>query len=235
MQLITSEEKKIIEEYSNIDSSNFKTQILSIIKNWKIDVNLNYDFIVNKEAFNWKRLAIFIIDNLNLNKDMYDLAIDWVLEPHLFATFSENNFKNLIGFEKYTSHLSYLYGIIIERSLITFVEQELYKRQISYGNFLKFRTDDAFIKIYGYSLEEMFKEFIGNNKFEIHGFYETNDEDFTYWCFKKRVEVSEPSKLASDTKKGTMFLYKLLESESKRIILSKSSMSSTKNKVDFVF
>lgn len=235
MQLITNEEKKIIEEYSNINSINFKIQILSIIKNWKIDVNRNYDFFVNNEAFNWKRLAIYIIDNLNLNREMYNLAINWVLKPHLFATLSENNFKNLMGFEKYTSHLSYLYGIIIERCLITFVEQELHKRQISYGNFLKFKTDDTFKKIYGYSFDEMFEEFISNNKNKINNFYETDDENFTYWCFKKRVEVSEPSKLASDTKKGTMFLYKLLESESKRIDSFKSFKTSTKNKVDFVF
>ncbi|NCG34589.1 MAG: hypothetical protein GWO78_01140 [Dehalococcoidales bacterium] len=235
MQIITNEEKKIIDQYSNIDSSNFRTQILSIIKNWKIDVNRKYDFIVNNEAFNWKKLAVYIIDNLKLDGEMYDLAINWVLKPHLFATLSENNFKNLIGFEKYTSHLSYLYGIIIERCLITFVEQELHKRQISYGNFLKFKKDDAFLKIYGYSFDEMFKEFIRNNENKTNNFYETDDENFTYWCFKKRVEVSEPSKLASDTKKGTMFLYKLLESESKRINLSKSTKTSTKNKVDFVF
>ena len=111
MQLITTEEKKIIDQYSNINSSNFKTQILSIIKNWKIDVNRNYDFIVNNEAFNWKRLAVYIIDNLKLDKEMYNLAINWITKPHLFATLSENNFKNLIGFEKYTSHLSYLYGL----------------------------------------------------------------------------------------------------------------------------
>ena len=73
------------------------------------------------------------------------------------------------------------------------------------------------------------------NENKTDDFYETDDENFTYWCFKKRVEVSEPSKLASDTKKGTMFLYKLLESESKRIILSKSTKTLTKNKVDFVF
>ena len=186
MQLITTEEKKIIDQYSNINSSNFKTQILSIIKNWKIDVNRNYDFIVNNEAFNWKRLAVYIIDNLKLDKEMYNLAINWITKPHLFATLSENNFKNLIGFEKYTSHLSYLYGIIIERCLITYVEQELHKRQISYGNFLKFKKDDAFLKIYGYSFDEMFEEFIRINENKTDDFYETDDENFTYWCFKKK-------------------------------------------------
>jgi hypothetical protein len=235
MQLITNEEKKTIEEFSNINSSNFKIHILSIIKNWKIDNKKNYNFIINKEAFNWKRLAIYIIDHLNLNTDLYDLTLDWLSEPHLFATFSENKFKNLIGFEKYTSHLSFLYGIIIERCLITFVEQEFFKKQISYGNFFKFQIDDAFIKIYGSSYDDLFNEFIKNNKIRINNFDENDDENFTYWCFKKRIKISEPSKLASDTKKGTKFLYKLLESETKKNNLSKSSMSSTEKKVDFVF
>ena len=235
MQLITSEEKKTIEGFSNINSSNFKIHILSIIKNWKIDNKKNYNFIINNEAFNWKRLAIYIIDYLNLDRDLYDMTLDWLSEPHLFATFSENKFKNLIGFEKYTSHLSFLYGIIIERCLITFVEQEFYKKQISYGNFLKFQIDDAFIKIYGSSFDEMFNEFSENNKIKINKFNENDDENFTYWCFKKRVKISEPSKLASDTKKGTKFLYKLLESETKKNKFSNTKNTLPKNKVDFVF
>ena len=49
-----------------------------------------------KEAFNWKRLAIRIVVYLNLEKKLQNLIIEWLMTPHLYGTFSEEKFKNLI-------------------------------------------------------------------------------------------------------------------------------------------
>ena len=95
-------------------------------------------------------------DNMNVDKILKSKILLWISSPHIYAGFSEKEFKGLIGYEKYSAHLSYFYGIIIERCLLCFVEQELIKRQASYGNFVRFNPDDAFQKIYEFSFTEMF-------------------------------------------------------------------------------
>ena len=82
----------------------------------------------------------------------------------------------------------------------------------------------------------MFKEFCEEYRIDINNYSELDDEKFTYWCFKKRVDFSEPSKLASDTKKGTTFLFSLLSSESKRLKHNNTKSFSTKSKnIDYAF
>ena len=159
MSEISIDEKKIINDFSDIDEDNYRSHILKIISLWKIDNKKKYDFIVLEEAFNWKRLAYLILDNMNVDKILKSKILLWISSPHIYAGFSEKEFKGLIGYEKYSAHLSYFYGIIIERCLLCFVEQELIKRQASYGNFVRFNPDDAFQKIYEFSFTEMFKEF----------------------------------------------------------------------------
>ena len=81
----------------------------------------------------------------------------------------------------------------------------------------------------------MIEEFLSKYNLNPNSLTEIEFENFTYWCFKKRVENSEPSKLASDTKKGTMFLYKFLESENKRLNSTEKIEDNRKKKVDFAF
>jgi len=235
MIIFNKEEKKIIEAFSDINEKNYKLKILSLIGNWKINNRNNYDYLILKEAFNWKRLAIKIIDYKKFDRELNLKLIDWLLTPHLFATFSKTKFKEIIGYEKYSSHLSYFYGVTIERCLISYAEEELYKKQISYGNFVKYESEDVYSKIYNISYNELIEDFLSINNFDPKNLSEVEYENFTYWCFKKRIENSEPSKLASDTKKGTMFLYKFLESENKRMTSSKHFKNLRKKNIDFVF
>ena len=65
MKAFNQEEKFFIEASSDITKSNFKEKILYIIGAWKINNNNNYDYLIMREAFNWKRLAIRIIEYLN--------------------------------------------------------------------------------------------------------------------------------------------------------------------------
>ena len=235
MIIFNKEEKKIIESFSDINEKNYKLKILSLIGNWKINNRNNYDYLILNEAFNWKRLAIKIIDYLEFDEKLNLLLIKWLLTPHLFATFSKNKFREIIGFEKYNSHLSYFYGVTIERCLISYAEEELFKKQISYGNFIRYELEDVYSKIYNISYNELIEEFLSKKNFDSKKLSEVEYENFTYWCFKKRIENSEPSKLASDTKKGTMFLYKFLESENKRMTSSKHLKNLRKKNIDFVF
>tara|TARA_Y100000768_G_scaffold153048_2_gene114376 strand:+ start:1030 stop:1722 length:693 start_codon:yes stop_codon:yes gene_type:complete len=226
------EEEKIIQKFSKIDHNNYKENILSIIGNWKINNKNSYDYLILHEAFNWKRLAVKIIDYLRFDESLNTKLINWIFNPHLYATFSENKFRELIGFEKYNAHLSYFYGVTIERCLIAYSEEELLKRQISYGNFVRYTPEDVYSQIYNITYNKLIDDFFSEFKITTKKISELEFEKFTYWCFKKRVDNSEPSKLASDTKKGTMFLYKFMDSENKRLY---SNRSTRKKNIDFVF
>lgn len=226
------EEEKIIQKFSKIDHNNYKENILSIIGNWKINNKNSYDYLILHEAFNWKRLAVKIIDYFRFDESLNTKLINWIFNPHLYATFSENKFRELIGFEKYNAHLSYFYGVTIERCLIAYSEEELLKRQISYGNFVRYTPEDVYSQIYNITYNKLIDDFFSEYKITTKKISELEFEKFTYWCFKKRVENSEPSKLASDTKKGTMFLYKFMDSENKRLY---SNRSIRKKNIDFVF
>ena len=118
------EEEKIIQKFSKIDHNNYKENILSIIGNWKINNKNSYDYLILHEAFNWKRLAVKIIDYFCFDESLNTKLINWIFNPHLYATFSENKFRELIGFEKYNAHLSYFYGVTIERCLIAYSEED---------------------------------------------------------------------------------------------------------------
>ncbi|MBL07039.1 MAG: hypothetical protein CL773_04180 [Chloroflexi bacterium] len=235
MTAFKQEENFFIEASSEITKSNFKEKILSIIGDWKIDNKNNYDYLIMNEAFNWKRLAIRIIRYLKVEKELQNLIIEWLMIPHLYATLSEERFKKLIGFEKYNAYLSYFYGITIERCLISYVEEELLKKQISYGNFVRYQPEEVYSKIYNLEYDDLMNEFLIKFRFDRLKLSEVEYENFTYWCFKKRIENSDPSKLASDTKKGTTFLYKFLESENRRINDKKNNYSKRKKNIDFVF
>ena len=163
---------------------------------------------LKKKGINRTKCFKKIIDYVECDKKLYSKLLDWIFTPHLYATFSENGFRELIGYEKYNAHLSYFYGVTIERCLISYTEEELFKRQISYGNFVRYTPEDVYSKIYNISYNELIEEFLSKYNLNPNSLTEIEFENFTYWCFKKRVENSEPSKLASDTKKGTMFLYK---------------------------
>tara|TARA_Y100001934_G_scaffold231016_1_gene278923 strand:- start:4827 stop:5522 length:696 start_codon:yes stop_codon:yes gene_type:complete len=230
MTAFKQEENFFIEASSEITKSNFKEKILSIIGDWKIDNKNNYDYLIMNEAFNWKRLAIRIIRYLKVEKELQNLIIEWLMIPHLYATLSEERFKKLIGFEKYNAYLSYFYGITIERCLISYVEEELLKKQISYGNFVRYQPEEVYSKIYNLEYDDLMNEFLIKFRFDRLKLSEVEYENFTYWCFKKRIENSDPSKLASDTKKGTTFLYKFLESENRRINDKKNNYSKRKKK-----
>ena len=78
MSEISIDEKKIINDFSDIDEDNYSSHILKIISLWKIDNNKKYDFIVLGEAFNWKRLAYLILDNMNVDKILKSKILLWI-------------------------------------------------------------------------------------------------------------------------------------------------------------
>ena len=132
MNSLTDYENDLINKFSDINEKNYQTNILSMICLWKIKKNSHYDYLVGNEALNWKRLAVQILNNITIKENLLIEIYKWLSIPEIYSGMSEFQFRQLIGFEKYTSYLSYFYGVLIERSILCYVERENYKKRRPY-------------------------------------------------------------------------------------------------------
>ena len=228
MSNLTDYENDLINKFSDINEKNYQTNILSMIRLWKIKKNSHYDYLVGNEALNWKRLAVQILNNIKIKENLLIEIYQWLSIPEIYSGLSEFQFRQLIGFEKYTSYLSYFYGVLIERSILCYVERENYKKRISNGKSTVNVLNVSYEHIYGFSFINLYEEYCKKSAILNKKHYEYDDENFTYYCFKKRIKDSEPAKLASDTKKGTIFLQELMRSEEKRLALSNNKVKYSK-------
>jgi len=228
MTSLTDYETDLINKFSDINEKNYQTNILSMIRLWKIKKNSHYDYLVGNEALNWKRLAVQILTNINIKEKLLIEIYQWLSIPEIYSGMSEFEFRYLMGYEKYNSYLSYFYGVLIERSILCCVERENYKKRISNGKSTVNVLNVSYEHIYGYSFLHLYEEYCKKSSVSNEKQYEYDDENFTYYCFKKRIEDSEPAKLASDTKKGTIFLQELMRSEEKRLALSNNKVKYSK-------
>ena len=177
---------------SIINGNDWVKELLNVIKYWNIPEELvgkfTYKYLLQKEAFDWKMLANRII---NESRDLISAN-----EAH------ELLFN--IGFDKYTGHLNYFYGIITEECLLYAVEEEIQKERYSNGltNYANV-TSEAYKKIYGYSEKTLINQFQKMNYGETRDIREVTElKEFTYWLFKLRINTKDSSRIASDTAKG---------------------------------
>ena len=168
-------------------------------------------YLVEGEAFDWLTLAERLLDAV---KDLvppedtvrllfYDL-------PPLELPVSE--FQRLIGPAKYKAYLNYTYGVLAEEALISAVTDEVRKDKRSLGDSKDNGSSErAFKRIYGLTEEELLQQFLKEKGYERRRNLSLGDmKEFTYWLFKYRVKHSEPSKVASDTRKALLHIQRTM-------------------------
>ena len=169
--------------------------------------NKHYRYLLDGEAFDWLLLAERLLSE-----------VDELIQPEgkrdLLATgdisrlASDEQFKTLLGPEKYSAYLNYWYGVVVEQAIIQSVEEEETKRIRSSGILAPYgMTEVAYQRIYGQtqeSLEAQFREDKGYPR-EPH-MVKVELKEFTYWLFKFRIKHGEGARVASDTRKGIRFL-----------------------------
>jgi len=167
----------------------------------------HYRYLISGQAFDWLLLAERLsVDIGNLIPEEERIELLFGRPP---IELSSDEFKALIGDEKYQAHLNYFYGITVEQTLHLSVEMEIEKEQ--YGKIPNHRSPgDVFQRIYGSSepvLLERFRQEMGSPQSDNITISELNE--FTYWLFKYRVEKCDSARLASDTRKALRQLEEL--------------------------
>ena len=168
---------------------------------------LCYQYVIEGEAFDWLLLAERLCDTADRQipeKEKNDLFFRNIPPLHL----TQDEFKILIGPQKYTQYLNYFYGITVEQALIQAVREEIRKERLANGwKHLRDEDNEAYTRIYGEAETSMLKLFRKLKHYHLQSSSNlTEMKEFTYWCFKYRVRTSEKARVASDTNKGLDWL-----------------------------
>ena len=193
--------------------NNWFDALLHLISSWKLRSELvgtkNYNYLIDGEAFDWLLLAeriCFVLKDFIPKKQYNSLIISGKFPYNL----NVNEFRNIIGFNKYRLVLNYWYGVVVEL-FVQLAEEESVLRD----NFSKGLTDDSeietivFRNLYGNSKVELFRQYCDSkdkkipNRINLFEF-----KEFNYWLFKLRFNSLEPARVASDTLKGIKYMNK---------------------------
>jgi hypothetical protein len=168
-------------------------------------------YLVEGEAFDWLTLAERLLNEVK------DLVPEEEVIKLLFydippLELPKDEFQKLIGTAKYKAYLNYTYGVLAEEALISAVTDEVRKDKRSLGDSKDNGSSDrAFKRIYGLSEEELLQQFLREKGYERRLNLSLGDmKEFTYWLFKYRVKHSDPSRVASDTRKALLHIQRTM-------------------------
>lgn len=168
----------------------------------------HYTYLIGGEAFDWLLLARRLCNSV-------DVLIPGEEKTALFhygqqaMAISKEEFRRLIGYSKYSAHLNYFYGIIVERALIHAVRDEIQKERQMYPCCQDRREfEDHYRRIYNHTRSSLLEKFYNATCHRANSTDNDPDDspEFIYWIFKYRLTNSDKARIASDTKKGLNFL-----------------------------
>ena len=162
-----------------------------------------YDYLIAGEAFDWLLLAERLLDEIP------EMAPPDEVEALLFhgrwpLDLDDDEFSARLGAAKYSAHLNYVYGVLVEQALQLGVEEEIHKENHAspWGNDLR-AQDAMFQRVYGADrlhLRALYYEQTGRMLGDDISLSEW--ETFVYWLFKQRLKRQDKARVASDTRKG---------------------------------
>jgi hypothetical protein len=187
--------------------------LLSVIARWshpreEID-DVAYHYLIAGEAFDWLLLAQRLLD------EALDLVPASEVERLLLFGIApegadEDSFEAAIGAQKYSAHLNFQYGVVIEELLLLSVEQEFQKAGRLVGTGQAMPDVAVYEHVYGKSLDELMVLYRSEADCLLVSPVSQKDwQTFTYWCSKYRVRTGEPARIASDTRKAVALMSRL--------------------------
>ncbi len=167
------------------------------------------------------------LDLLRICERLSPAVEDLVPEEQLLAllandrppgTDSRLDLKELIGQEKYSAYLTFIYGVLVEEMVVHAVLEDLRKRRRTSGlTYYDADLDDAYKYVYGKTRTELLDLYKRDAGLPLRGpMMLTQLKEFTYWLFKTRLRNSDKSRVASDTKRALTVLHRYTAAREKR-------------------
>jgi hypothetical protein len=182
--------------------------LLEAIGDWRLPEETlrgrRYRYLVGGEAFDWLLLAERLIEEIR------DVVPARETEALLFEgrwpiDLEDDEFAERLGPAKFSAHLNYLYGVLVEEALQLFVEEEIHKEHHNrpWGSDRRDHEGGMYRRVYGLSFRELAALHYEQTGTMIGDEIDYPDfKAFTYWLFKLRLKRQDKARVASDTRKG---------------------------------
>ena len=162
-----------------------------------------YRYLLLGEAFDWLLLAE------RLCADVDEFIPSEEMEGFLFssqfpATVNEEQFRDYFGQSKFRAYMNFRYGVVLEEALQLVAEEEVRKLHFSRSYYDDDELiEEAYVSLYQKSRSELFKKFQSETKKDRRRNSTLSDlKEFTYWLHKLRINLWDPARVASDTRKA---------------------------------
>ena len=169
-------------------------------------------YLLDGEAFDWLLLAERLLAEVDGQVPEWEKS-ELLASGEFPRAFSEEEFRSLLGPEKYSAFLNYWYGVTVEQAVMRSAEEEEQKRLPMRGaRARREAAERAFRRVYGEDRAELHRRFRGERGYAGSArVTATEAKEFTYWLFKHRLITGEGERVASDTRKGLLFLQRKRE------------------------
>jgi hypothetical protein len=207
--------------------------LLSAIGDWRAPeetvAGRRFRYLVGGEAFDWMLLAERLLEAVRdlvpaAEADALLFQGAWPIE------LDDSEFADRLGPAKFSSHLNYLYGVMVEEALQLAVEEEIHKQSYSRVWGQDPRDDEGmWRRVYGCGLQELLALYYEGTGILIRDRVDHRDlKDFTYWLFRLRLKRQDKARVASDTRKGLAQLTRM------ELAVSQRRHGATLGEADFV-
>ena len=181
--------------------------LIGAVGRWRLPSEVrgdrSYDYLIAGEAFDWLLLAERLLD------EVADLVPPAEVEALLFGgrwptALNDDDFAAALGAAKYSAHLNYTYGILVEQALHLSVEEEIHKENLAspWGDADRVQ-ESMFQRVYGASRPELSAAYYEDTGTLLGSSASLGEwETFIYWLFKQRLKRQDKARVASDTRKG---------------------------------
>ena len=171
----------------------------------------NYRYLIHGEAFDWLLLAERLCAELDGAIPLEDKEL-LLFSGKLPEAVEADEFKDLLGTSKYRGYLNYWYGVVVEEALQLAVEEG--SPQEAPGTLLPGQRRPG-----GGSLQPAIRQNSRHTAGRVpkkcpharrrRALSLSDLKEFTYWLHKRRLNMWDPARVASDTRKGTRRLRQL--------------------------
>ncbi len=162
-----------------------------------------YRYLLLGEAFDWLLLA-----------ERLCADVDGAIPPEEKERFlfngqipdnvDGNEFRDYLGPTKFRAYMNFRYGVVLEEALQLVVEEEVRKLHLSrsYADNEEL-TEEAYTHLYQKPRSELLKTFQKETQKDRRRNLSLSDlKEFTYWLHKRRINLWDPARVASDTHKA---------------------------------
>ena len=188
--------------------------LLEAVALWTAPEEVHQDrtcrYLIAGEALDWLTLAERLCSEIEDHIPGADLE-RLLFEGALPEDVTPEEFKEWMGGNKHRAYLNYWYGVVVEEALQQAVEDDVRKREKArcYPDHEEM-AEEAFTHLYGKPRAELLKEYRAEAQIARHAPLTLADcKEFTYWLSKRRFNLWDPARVASDTRKGIRYLARL--------------------------